>query len=102
MNTKETPAKIRRLRDSRRRYDESIRELQETGRRLNELLEIMSLSPSKVWNSTDRESVEFRDRASGELTWVSGNELRELPDKIGSALYLSRQIDQLEQSLKLE
>ena len=102
MNSKETPARMRRLRVSQKRYDESIRELQETGRRLSELLDIMSLSPSKVWNSTDRESVEFHDRASGGLTWVSGNELRELPDIISSALYLSRQIDQLEQSLKLE
>jgi len=77
-----------------------MRALQDTGHRLVEMLEIMGLDPTKVWNSTDRESIEYQDRTNGELTWVNGNELRRMPEQIGSTLYLARQIAELERELK--
>ena len=44
---------------SRKQYSESVHEFQEIGRKITILGNLLSLSPTAVWMSSDRESVLF-------------------------------------------
>ncbi len=96
---REVMDRIERLRASRRRYSESVHELQETARKLTILVSLLADSPTDIWNSSDRESVQFIDNEGGDELYISRSELDALPDKIGRTLLSSREIAQAERSL---
>ncbi len=103
MNSEELDRKvferIKRLQTTRRQYSVSVHELQEIGRKITILGNLLSLSPTDVWMSSDRESVLFSDKKSDKEFCISRAELEALPDQIGRTLLASREIGQLEQCL---
>ena len=99
MNSEELDKGIKRLQTSRRRYSVAVHELQEIGRKITILGRLLAESPTDIWMSSDRESVQFTEKRGGEELSISRAELDTLPDKIGGTLLASREIDHLEECL---
>ena len=79
------------LEEKHRRYEEGVKSIQETARKLTIIGRLMEVAPDRLATSSDRYSTEYW-LEDGEHGYVSSGELEELERLIVETRYLGHQI----------
>lgn len=93
-----TDSTVDLLEQKRRRYEESVGQIQETARKLTEVGRLMETCRRRLAVSTDRYSLEYW-LEDGEHGYLTSGELERLSDLVGATHFLGFEIQSLEEDL---